>query len=68
MKSIKELLNDLKNKKLETGIYTSVNDNGDNIIIEVTKNYIKTRTPQSNGWDKINYYYTDGTIEETYEK
>jgi hypothetical protein len=49
-----------------------INDDGENVIIEAGKNemgkYYKLTTVQHNGWCRVNYYYEDGCMEETYEK
>ncbi len=44
------------------------NENGEPVTISVFSDRITVVTAQSNGWNRINTYYSDGTIEETYEK
>ena len=68
MRNIKTLINDWKNNKIESGLYSSVDENNDNIIIEVTNDYLKISTLQRNNWTRVNYYYKDGTTEELYER
>ena len=49
------------------------NENGELVIIEERKDtdgnpYYKLTTVQNNNWCRINCYYADGTIDETYER
>lgn len=48
------------------------NENGETVIIEQGAidgmHYYSLKTAQSNGWIRINSYYSDGTIDETYTK
>lgn len=56
---------------LEPGIFTSKNENGDNIIVSVGSNGFQTSTEQDNGWTRINRYTYEGnqwTYEEIYER
>lgn len=45
---------------------------GDAVIVSKGKdeagNFYRTETAQKNGWLRINQYYEDGTITETYER
>lgn len=68
MKKFRNVLNEFYDNKLEEGIFTSENEDGENMIVEITNEYLKTSTAQSNGWLRVKYYYKDHTIEETYEK
>ena len=68
MRPLTELINDFKNDKLEKGLFTSTNEYGDNIIVEVFDDRLKISTSQSNGWTRINEYYKDGTTTESYIK
>lgn len=68
MKDFKTMLQEWREGKYETGVYTTTNENNDNIIVEIAKDYFKTTTMQSNNWARVNYYYLDGTVEETYER
>ena len=47
------------------------NENDEAILIELANIYgekvIKWTTCQRNGWTRINYYWSDGTVEELYE-
>ena len=51
---------------------TTENENGELIIIEKGHNgdleYFQLSTFQSNDWVRINRYYEDGSIDETYER
>ena len=49
------------------------NENGELVIIEERFSeegnpYYKLTTVQNNNWCRINCYYADGTIDETYER
>lgn len=33
-----------------------------------TQDFFRTITAQTNGWNRINTYYADGSTDETYEK
>lgn len=51
---------------------TAKNEEGERVIIEKGHNgeeeYYKLSTFQSNDWVRINRYYKDGSIDETYER
>lgn len=52
---------------------TAENENGETIIIEKDKTetnepYFVLTTIQENNWCRINEYYEDGTVTETFEK
>lgn len=44
------------------------NEDGDMVMTEVTQEFVKITTYQQNGWVRVNYFYTDGTVEELYDK
>lgn len=68
MEDFRIFLDEYYSGKLEPGIFTSKNEKDENVIIEITKDYLKTSTSQSNGWLRINIYHQDKTVEEYYEK
>lgn len=68
MKDFRDLLNAFYENNVELGIFTSKNENDEDIIIEITNDYLKTSTIQQNSWIRVNIYYKDRTIEEIYEK
>lgn len=45
---------------------------GEAVIIERgndgEQDFFKTTTSQSNGWNRVNIYYADGSADETYER
>lgn len=43
------------------------NQNGEGIFVSVFKDRIVVKTEQSNGFIRVNTYWTDGTIEETFD-
>ena len=51
---------------------TAENEDGERVIIEKGHNgdleYYQLSTFQSNDWVRINRYYEDGSIDETYER
>ena len=69
MRNLNDLIEDFKNDNMSVGsIFASENENGENVIIQVFKDYLQVKTCQDNGWLRINCYYKDGTITEDYEK
>ena len=73
MKTINELMQEFKEGKLKQDVYTSINENGESVIVSYFfdnegKGILHVRTLQSNGWSRTNIYYEDGTIEEIYSK
>ena len=68
MRDFREFLNDFYNDKADLGLFTTKNKKDEDVIIEITNNYLKTSTIQNNGWMRINIYHKDKTVEEYYEK
>lgn len=71
MRSIEDFKQDFIDGKLEKGLFTSTNESGDNIIVEVCDDRFIIRTNQDNGWTRLNEYLWDGstwTTAEWYEK
>lgn len=58
----------------DKGVYTSLNEKGETLVITVSNNHnFSIRTNQKNGWVRINGYYydpdkDDWDMDETYEK
>lgn len=48
--------------------FTAVNNFGEDVIIERGEDFFCVTTVQSNDWLRINEYYKDGTITETYQR
>lgn len=48
----------------------TIGENGEMepIIVSIDEECACIRTLQKNGWQRINIYYPDGTLEELYEK
>jgi hypothetical protein len=67
-RDFRELLNEFYDGKTEVGLYTSTNENNEQIIVEITNEYLKTSVFQGNGWIRINIYHKDHTTEELYER
>lgn len=44
------------------------NGDGEMVMTEATSEFVKITTYQHNGWVRVNYFYTDGTVDELYEK
>lgn len=50
------------------------NEDGEAVILQIAGTdergdpIFEMTTAQSNGWLRINYYYRDGTVEETYKR
>lgn len=68
MKNISEILKNWQNGNIKNGWYTTTDENSNNVIVEVTADYVKLTTMQNNGWAKVNYFWANGTTEEIYEK
>lgn len=49
-------------------LYDGKNENGETVLISVFTDKIVVRTSQSNGWERTNTYWRDGTCEETFSK
>lgn len=47
---------------------TGVNEDSETTITEITDEFVCVMTFQENGWIRRNYYYTDGTCEEFYDR
>lgn len=56
-----------RNKEFDEDLF-GTNENGEYVQIGVYKNFLAIRTLQSNGWERTNFYYRDGTTEELYER
>lgn len=44
------------------------NENGEYVILTITKDCFKTETAQKNDWVRENHWYRDGSSTETYKK
>lgn len=51
-----------------TSPFSATNSQNENVIVQRTHDYIRLDTFQDNGWIRVNEYYPDGTITETYER
>lgn len=68
MKSFRNFINDFYEGKAENGLFTTINENNENVILEITSEYLKASVHQKNGWVRVNIYHKDKTVEELYEK
>ena len=71
MRSLDEFKKDFIDGKLEKSLFTSTNENGDTIIVEICDDRFIIRTAQDNGWTRVNEYVYDEdgwTSSESYEK
>lgn len=41
---------------------------GETVMTEVTSEFVKMSTYQKDGWIRINYFYSDGIVEEMYDR
>ena len=48
-------------------MYPGMNENGETVWISIFKDMIVVLTSQSNGWNRKNIYYRDGSREELFE-
>lgn len=57
MKTFSEFIEDYKNGKVKRGLYSSKNENGEDLTILVEdKRGFDVYTNQRNGWVRVNYY------------
>lgn len=71
MRSIEEFKQDFIDGKLEKGLFTSINEEGQNVIVEVDDDRFLISITQDNGWVHTNEYLWDGStwaISEIYDK
>ena len=70
MKTIKEYIKECNEGKLSSSLYTTTNEDGQKVIVELQKGSgAKVSTLQSNGWYEVVYYDENGDVEgTTYEK
>lgn len=67
MRSFEDFKKDFFKDKLDLGIFMSINELEEDIVVDVSKKALKISTIQKNGWIRVNIYYKDGTTEEYYE-
>lgn len=48
--------------------FSATNSSKENVIVQRYQGYIRLDTYQNNGWIRVNEYYPDGTITETFER
>lgn len=48
-------------------MFTSINEKGENLIINISEEFLKISTIQDNGWKRVNIFYKDKTMEEYFE-
>lgn len=68
MKDFRGFLNEFYDGKVENGLFTTINEKDENVILEIAPNFLKASTCQNNGWTRVNIYHKDRTVEETYER
>lgn len=63
-----DFLEEFYKGQLECGLFTTVNENKENVIIKIMEDRLEASTIQSNGWTRVNTYYNDAghTVEEEY--
>lgn len=44
------------------------NEDGETVIVTIDKENATVQTIQKNGWTRVNVYWKDGTIEESYRR
>ncbi len=61
---MKYTLDDLKQRTLngESGLYTSINEEGQDVIVEMNNYCLEIDTFQDNGWIRKNVYEWDGSF------
>lgn len=68
MKKFEELKQEFYDGVAEKGVFTTTNENGEQVVLEIGDDYLKTSTLQNNNWMRINIYHKDRTVEEFYER
>lgn len=68
MKTLEELKQDFYKGVAPIGLFTSVNEHGENMIIDISKDFLEISTIQSNGWTRVNIFHKDKTVEEYFER
>lgn len=70
MKDFKEFLKNFYAGKLGCGMFTTVNEEGCTVIIDISKDKLKISTYQKNDWIRTDIYHNDEdhTREELYER
>ena len=71
MKSVEEIKQDFLAGKIEKGLYTSLNEKGNLVIVEVYNDRFTVTTKQTNGWYRVEEYLYDNDVwvySESYEK
>lgn len=71
MKSIEELKQDFVDGKIEKGLYTSLNEKGNLVIVEVYNDRFTVTTKQTNDWYRVEEYLYDNdewVYSESYER
>ncbi len=68
--NIRKLIKKIKSGKIKKDIYTSMNENKENVIIDCNdENHIVISTIQKNGWIRINEYDGKGNmLTESYDR
>ncbi|MCC8131035.1 MAG: hypothetical protein LIO72_04720 [Ruminococcus sp.] len=66
--NLKEMQNIMKTYGNSSELFCGENEKGESATISISPDRITVVTTQSNRWSRINTYYSDGTVEETYEK
>ena len=49
-------------------MYPGTNEHSESVYISIFNDKIVTMTSQTNGWNRKNIYYRDGSREETFER
>lgn len=52
----------------DNSVFTGSNDDGENTITSIHADRIVIKTLQPNNWIRVNTYYDDETMEETYTR
>ncbi len=56
----------MDHEKDYSSVLVGTNENGEDTITTIEKDYIEVETNQNNGWIRRNVYWRDGTTEELY--
>lgn len=63
--SVRDVIDQCRETDVWTG--SGTNENGEDILIDVTDTFVVVTTFQNNHWIRVNTYYIDGTVDETFD-
>lgn len=73
MIAVEDILLSIENGNPKCGLWGSENEDGEDLIVQISKDKLKITTLQNNDWLRINTWHWDSenrewTVEESYER